>query len=496
MFVKTAQAAIVGAGPAGLTLACLLQLQGCRTTVIEARSEGSTASRATGLRNGTLKLLEQLGAQDAIMAHGCSLAGMQIYRDGVPTTFHGFAGSAARPADNLSVPQPALEQELKARALELGVEILEGTELIDLSQNAADVRLMCRRNREVLALEAPWAIGADGTRSTVRRLLGIGYEGDIDSDHSFVVDCELDPAPDPTLMHYHVSGPHRLAIIPLDRDGRRFKLSGSLSEDLRDAALLTEIEERAAALTKGPVRIRTIGPATRYRVSRRIASAFSMGRCFLIGDAAHSCPPNGGWGLNTALADAANLAWKLAGVIKGHLGTSLLESYGTERRAAAAALIAFTDGQRRVAFSQDQNEVRRAKEAEHLTQIECDNDLIVAAQTTPVWEGVAPGRNLWELAARRPGLGDIPAAGPGEFILLVGDTADGALHKQDLLAQMSAAGLAAQAVLVPPDRKGSGCTALVRPDGIVALVDSLDGDTLRQWIGRRDTSSEALGIRP
>ena len=489
MSVTMPQAAIVGAGPAGLALACLLQAQGCRTLAIEARSEGSTASRATGLRHGTLKLLEQLGVLEEILARGCPLTGMQIYRDGATAAFRAFAGSAVRPVDNLSVPQPVLEAALEARAAELGVEILTGTELVGVSQDAAGVRLTCRGDWGTRVIEAPWAIGADGARSAVRSLLGISYDGDFDPDCSFVLDCALDPAPDPTVMHYFTSGTRRLAIIPLDRDGREYKLSGSLpvvlSEDAGDAALLAEIEAQAAALTGARLRLRAAGPVTRYRISRRLASAFSAGRCFLIGDAAHSCPPNGGWGLNTALADAANLAWKLAGVIRGCLPAALLDSYGAERRAAAEAVIAFTEGQRRAAFSCHEEGDGRRNEAEHLTKIECDGDLTVAAQDALVRDGLAPGRSLWELAARRPALAGVPAPRPGEFILLAGSPASGTPWLQDLLARMAAAGLSARAVQAPADAEGAGCVALLRPDGIVAMIDRAPGDGLRAWIGRR-----------
>jgi len=483
---KLPQVAIIGAGPSGLALANLLQAEGCRTLLIEARREGATASRATGLRNSTLKLLEQLGILNEVLACGCPLSGVQFYNDGIPTDFRSFPGSDARPVDNLSVPQPTLEAALKRRADSLGVEFIEETELIDLSHIKAGVRLTCRNKLGEYFIEAPWVVGADGAHSATRRLLGIGYIGETDTELSFVVDCKLDPPPDGTVMHYFMSGTQRLAIIPLDRDSREFKLSSNLPAGLDPASNLNELETEVAAITGNSLNLRTTSPTTRYRVTRRLASRFSNKRCFLIGDAAHSCPPNGGWGLNTALADAANLAWKLAGAIQHRLPASLLDSYDAERRPAAATVIAFTEDQRRMTFTQKKVRSGGLSEAEHLTQIKCDGDLTISSKTGSDWHDIEPGRNLWELAARRASLAGIAASKPGEFTLLVSASAQALACWREIIVELIDADLPTRSIVVPAPVKSENAAiaALVRPDGIVAVIDNAPGDTLRSWVAR------------
>ena len=161
---------VVGAGPTGVMLAGELRLHGVRVVVLDKEPEPTRVVRALGLHARSIELLDQRGLLDGFLAHGTR------YPVG------GFAGISAPPPDGLDtahpyvlgIPQPTTERLLTEHATELGVEIRRGCELVGLSQDDDGVTAELADGTR---LRSRYLVGCDGGRSTVRKLLGVGFPG-------------------------------------------------------------------------------------------------------------------------------------------------------------------------------------------------------------------------------------------------------------------------------------------------------------------------------
>jgi 2-polyprenyl-6-methoxyphenol hydroxylase-like FAD-dependent oxidoreductase len=235
------------------------------------------------------------------------------------------------------VPQYTLEEVLRQRAAGLpGVEIRFGCRLEGLAQDAdgvsaevEDVRTGARRT-----LRARYLVGADGARSTVRACLGIDMQGEgaLAPNLNMVFRA---PAlaglhdKGPAVMYWMVNRELPAYFGPLDREGLWFliapRLPGGVDPGSLDGG---EVVRRSSGLNVD-VEIVRADPWTAHRL---IAGRYGAGRAFLAGDACHLHPPSGGHGMNTGIADAADLGWKLAATLRGWGGPRLLETYEIERK--------------------------------------------------------------------------------------------------------------------------------------------------------------------
>ena len=203
-------------------------------------------------------------------------------------------------------------------------------------------------------------VGTDGAHSTVRHALGIEFAGYSFDDRFLIADVRAE-LPFTNERHFHFDppwNPGRQVLIHPQPDGV-WRIDWQVPPET-DA----DIERTTGGLAR---RIRAvIGPdtpyelvwLTAYRFSQRLADAFGAGRCFLAGDAAHVMSPFGARGLNSGVADAENLAWKLAWVVRGEAEPSLLDSYEAERRPVAVENLRVTDATMR--FMAPHGPLRRA----------------------------------------------------------------------------------------------------------------------------------------
>ena len=192
-------------------------------------------------------------------------------------------------------------------------------------------------------VRARYAIAADGNRSPTRARLGIGMEGHGILSRSITIYFRADCTPllkDRNQGVIYVHNPELRGFFRLDRAGKTgFLVINTVGADVTtDAAVNVGegiTEERAAAMLRTAIGAPDI-PAeilqiVHWRAEANYATRMRAGRVFLAGDAAHVVPPNGGYGGNTGVLDARNLAWKLAAVIKGEAGPALLDTYEAER---------------------------------------------------------------------------------------------------------------------------------------------------------------------
>ena len=264
----------------------------------------------------------------------------------------------------LFIDQDALEPILRARAEELGAELRYRTECTSVSQDADGVTATLRdldAGSSERAMRVRYLVAADGNRSGLREQLGIAMRGHGLLSNSITIYFRAGVDLGPLLegrdqgVNY-VTNPVLRGFFRLDRTGNRGFLVVNLVGDTARPEVIAAYpdapwanvaesitEQRALELLRAaigvpdiPVEIEDVAT---WRAVADSAERYQDRRVFLAGDAAHTMPPNGGFGGNTGVQDAWNLAWKLGLVLRGVAGPELLDTYDTERRAIGALMV-------------------------------------------------------------------------------------------------------------------------------------------------------------
>jgi 2-polyprenyl-6-methoxyphenol hydroxylase-like FAD-dependent oxidoreductase len=338
---------IVGAGPTGLVLALWLTKLGVKVRVIDKTAEPGTTSRALAVQARTLELYRQLDLTEPVVARGHEVPAVNLWVKGEVAARLSFEtiGSGLTPYPFLKIfPQDQHERLLIERLEALGVAVERQTELVSFAneENGVVARLRGLDGHEV-GCEAKYIAGCDGARSIVRETIGTGFPGGTYRQIFYVADVE---AAGPALngeLHVDLDEADFLGVFPLAGHGQA-RLIGTVRDERADRAdtlTFKDISDRAINHLK--VQVKKVNWFSTYHVHHRVTQHFRKGRAFLLGDAAHIHSPAGGQGMNTGIGDAINLAWKLAAVVAGRAGDSLLDSYEAERIGFARRLVATTD---------------------------------------------------------------------------------------------------------------------------------------------------------
>jgi 2-polyprenyl-6-methoxyphenol hydroxylase-like FAD-dependent oxidoreductase len=346
---------IIGGGLVGLSTAMFLAQHGVAAVIAERLRGVSALPRAAHFHLRTLELFRSASVEDdvrrqsereftpegAIVALE-SLAGKQIAAF-IPSLNEGV--EALSPSRRLFITQPGLEPILRARAERAGAKVMDGTELVALTQDSDGVTATVRDADTGLEqrLRAKYVVGADGPHSKTRELLEIPFDGRGVFSNSITIYFHADVAKLLNGRNFsvmYIINPALSGFMRLDKDSLAGFLvvntigDTSLPETANAAADTGEkrlLELVRAAIGASDVAVKIDGVA-RWRAVSDVARRYGVGRVFIAGDAAHVMPPNGGFGGNTGIHDAHNLAWKLAFVLNGHAGADLLASYDLERR--------------------------------------------------------------------------------------------------------------------------------------------------------------------
>jgi 2-polyprenyl-6-methoxyphenol hydroxylase-like FAD-dependent oxidoreductase len=347
--IRRTRVLIVGAGPAGLTLACELARRGIPCLLAEKSDGPPAGSRGKGLQPRTLEILEDLGVLDEVRAHGGLYPPLQVRREG-QVVYTGRMDPLRDvtpdvPYPNVwMLPQWRTGELLSGRLAALGGGVSYRTELVSLRPDDTGVTAVLRDDDGEAVVRAGYLVGADGGHSTVRRALGIGFAGQTREEQRMIVADVR--ATGVSRDNWHVwtapgegAGAFQLGLCPLAGTDS-FQLTAPVTPGAAVPALTGDGLQRAADAAAGPgaVRITGVTWASLYRTNIRMAERFRAGRVFLAGDAAHVHSPAGGQGLNTSIQDAYNLAWKLAAVLGG-APAGLLDSYEGERLPVAADVL-------------------------------------------------------------------------------------------------------------------------------------------------------------
>ena len=347
---------VVGGSLVGLSTSLLLASRGVPHMLVERHRGTAVHPRAASFHQGTMEIFRSVGMQDAVDAaaerefvqNGAiiaveSLGGKELqyfyrsYNDGV---------EGLSPTSRLFITQIGLEPLLRDRARELGADHNYGTELVGFEQDDGGVTsvLRPRDGGPQRSVRSEYLVATDGAHSFVRERLGIEMPGRGDFADCVTIYFKADVREiigDRNLSVVYVSHPELLGFFRFSITGDSGFLAvfatigpdGSRDRNVgadMSAARCADLVRTALGCTPDlPVEIDNV---QRWSAAAACAASFRDRRVFLAGDAAHVMPPTGGFGGNTGIADAHNLAWKLAMVVNGTAGPGLLDTYDAERR--------------------------------------------------------------------------------------------------------------------------------------------------------------------
>jgi 2-polyprenyl-6-methoxyphenol hydroxylase-like FAD-dependent oxidoreductase len=360
---EAAAVAIVGGGPVGLALALHLDMYGVRSTVFNTEPETRWHPKGNIHNARTMELFRKLGIADRIRALGLPgghpfdvayftrLNAYEIARGRTPSRDARIAVRRSRPAtDQLPEPTHRVNQMYVERLLfdeasrRPNITMRFGWTVEELAEDGSGVSLIARGSDGAKETHhAAYVVGCDGSRSTVRKAIGIRYVGE---DHlmnvfmggEFVSIHMRIPGLYDALgerrawMYLTINPDTRIVIITLNGvDEFMMHKRKSPGETVDEAGIRRSIQRAIGA----DIDVTIVSQRGWNAGGYLVAEGFQRGRMLLAGDAAHLFTPTGGFGLNTGIEDVANLAWKFAAVLQGWGGAKLLETYETERKPVA-----------------------------------------------------------------------------------------------------------------------------------------------------------------
>ncbi|MBA9854588.1 bifunctional 3-(3-hydroxy-phenyl)propionate/3-hydroxycinnamic acid hydroxylase [Ralstonia insidiosa] len=329
---------VVGLGPVGAMVANLLARHGVSVMAVDKAPDIYMAPRAIALDNEALRILQQAGIGEGdfetVAIPHVRMHSPWLGEFGRVNTLGSLDGHPKL----VTFYQPDLERCLRARlAAHEGVHIALGTTLLSVTNLPDCVMASLDVGQgQVHRVRARYVVGADGASSLVRHLIGQEFRGTTYAEDWLIVDARHVPKP---IDHVEFLCDHRRPTPHMVAPGARERWEFMLQPGERREEMESDSRIRALLAPWTDVDSITIERKAVYRFHARTVDRFSVGRVFLVGDAAHITPPFVGQGLVAGLRDAANLSWKLAWVLQGRADARILDSYDEERRPHAKAMI-------------------------------------------------------------------------------------------------------------------------------------------------------------
>ncbi|WP_405486836.1 FAD-dependent monooxygenase [Streptomyces sp. NBC_00096] len=372
---RTTDVLITGAGPVGLSAAAELRRQGVGCRLIDLLPARLPYAKAVGIQPRTLEIWDRMGLARTVLEAAVELNGQLIYVNGREQARITMELPPEVPYRFAALPQYETERLIEEYVAGLGTVIERGTELLSFTQDADGVtsRLRTASGAEE-ELRTRYLIGCDGAHSTVRKGLGLAFEGgafpegymlaDVETDwdlpHGYAVRSThygADGAIDDVLVCVPLPGANRYRMtmrippeLSAEPGGAGSGAPGPVPGDGVEHGLerggrvpeLPHVQAVVDRLAPTPTRLSAMRWSSVFRISHRIVDRYGDGRVFVAGDAAHIHPPTGAQGMNTGIQDACNLAWKLALVLRGAAGPALLAGYDAERRPVGEEVVGRT----------------------------------------------------------------------------------------------------------------------------------------------------------
>lgn len=488
---KQVDVVVVGAGPVGLLLAIELKLGGAGVMVLERLTAPSVAIKGTAVGPLGVEALQRRNMGPALAeAEDRNFAAMGpvgVERRAQAHRSRGHFALVPLRSDAVGEPerrmlwvnQQGLEAILGARAAALDIEVRRGCEVTGLEQHDDGVALHWASPDGPEHARCAWLVGCDGGRSSIRKMAGFAFPGTPPSQFMYQAVLDLDHperlprgstrTSEGVVMH----GPRPRWLALHDFSGPPADRNAPVTRE--------EIEGVLRRISGADVRVTAMEQANRFTDSARLVDTYRRDRVLLAGDAAHIHSPAGGQGLSLGLVDAANLGWKLAAVIRGDKPDSLLDSYTSERRPVAEAVLANTLAQVALTRPDPQSSAMRQIFAK-LMEIDAVNGHL---------DGLTSGlATRYDLGSKQDVVGRLTgdrSVGRADVrTSLFAEMAEGEGILLDASPDGHAAGLAAGFTRVRCLPADAGPSMLIRPDGCIAWagdVGDVEGlvDALERW---------------
>lgn len=347
---------IIGGGPVGLSTSIQLSRLGIRHMLIERNCEVSPHPKSRLLNPRSIEILRLWGLEEDVRNVSVASKPTFFFGDNLISAWRQvfkpaevLASDEARSVSPCEVEgvlcsQDVLEPILRRTATSYEeADIRFGWEAevtAGLGENGPATTII--RNLEdstSQTVTARYIIAADGATSPIREALGADVttaDRALDAI-SVLFRADLSKYGDSRASFFVLNNPETIGtavIAPVDENGRAALLGRPkiMDEKPVDEIDWKEVLHLGIGVEDVPIEIIDVRS---WRAAVVIAKEYRRGNTFLVGDAAHLMPPNGGFNMNTGMQDAHNLAWKIAGVVQGWADENLLETYDSERRPIA-----------------------------------------------------------------------------------------------------------------------------------------------------------------
>ncbi|MFC0032047.1 rifampin monooxygenase [Micromonospora chaiyaphumensis] len=466
---------IAGCGPTGALLAAELRLHDVRVLVLEKDTEPASFVRIVGLHARSIELMAMRGLLDRILEHARRRPAA------------GFFAAINKPAPKgldsayaylLGIPQPVIVRLLEEHAIERGAQVRRGAAVADLAQDDDGVTVALADGER---LRTRYLVGCDGGRSTVRKLLGVGFPGEPSRNETLMGEMHVGVPPEEIAAKVAEvrETQQRFWLRPFGGEVYSVVVPAAGVSDRAVPPTLEDFQQQLRAIAGTDFGVHSPRWLSRFGDATRLADRYRVGRVLLAGDAAHIHPPIGGQGLNLGVQDAFNLGWKLAAQINGWAPETLLDTYQAERHPVAGDVLDNTRTQMELLSTEPGAQAVRRLLTELMDFDEVNRYLIEKIIATGIRYdfGAGPdllGRRMPDIEVKQGHLYGLLHGGRGLLLdrterLTVGGWSDRVDYLGDTTAALDAP------------------CVLLRPDGHVAWIgdDQQDlDDHLARWFGR------------
>lgn len=338
---ESAPVIIIGAGPVGLAIALGLSQHHVPSVILERRTTISTGSRALAMTRRSLQILDQLGVGKAVMDVAMPWSEGWTYYGKEMVHYMNIAPPPNEKHGQTNLQQCWMEQFLLDEIAKTPlVEVRYGHEVSRLDADDQGVTLQVNTAAGPYTVHADYLVAADGPRGTTRKQLGLDYEGTSYSQQFVINDiiCRL-PIPAGRRLYFNPPYLPGKAVLmhgaPFDMWRLDFQLldGQDADEEMQPEKVHARIKAHFDMMGLHDIDYELVLTSI-YRTNALSLPTYHRGRILFAGDAAHQVPIFGGRGVNHGYADAHNLAWKLASVVKGRSHPRMLDTYTQERRGA------------------------------------------------------------------------------------------------------------------------------------------------------------------